>query len=461
MWHHIDVYPTFDVWGYSVTSDRHRSGFTALENVTPTGFRCSVREWLWGGQMMPSVSLKIVTDRIYSRNARYQVTDVNLRTRSVRIEDENADDEGRLHLELNGDLHEIGIVPSRSKLPLLTLAGFSIPNAGWAIASKETRLQLRLLNKGSGAATGVTGTLSSTNPGVRIGTSRVTWSRIAPGEILEVATPFVFQVEDATREVAKFELTLEDDRKQTWGFPFEVRLFPEVQLFENVQIADGRSLRVQTHGDQLEEKSLGIGNGDGVVNPGESIQILVKDQNEFRLTSLYTTDPWVNVSGLNIRYSDYWGNYDHVGGSAKYSMPTISAACPAGHEIVFFAEYWLPNAPEHILKRGLVKLKVKGRDLVAPKPRWAEISPCNLLEVQIIEGGVVKEVKAKLSQAQNPSFVVAIELNDQGRDGDRSAGDAIFSGTLQNPPEGEYQLLVEAADDSGNQGSESLKLQKK
>jgi S-formylglutathione hydrolase FrmB len=83
MWHHIDVYPTFDVWGYSVTSDRHRSGFTALENVTPTGFRCSVREWLWDGQMMPSVNLKILTDRIYSRDARYQLTDVNLRTRSV------------------------------------------------------------------------------------------------------------------------------------------------------------------------------------------------------------------------------------------------------------------------------------------------------------------------------------------------------------------------------------------
>jgi len=461
MWHHVDVYPTFEVWGYSVTSDRRRSGFTALENVTPSGFRSSLREWIWDGQTMPSVDLRIVTDSIYSRDSRYRVTDFNLRTHAVRVEDQVADSQGRLHLELNGELHEIGIAPFGSDLPILTLAGFSIAGGEWAIAGKETRLKLQLLNKGTAAATKVTGTLNSADPSVKIGKDSVSWPRIAPGELLEASTPLLFQEQDTTREIVKFELVLKDNGNRRWTVPFEVRLFPEVPLFENVQVADGASFRVQASGNHLEERFLGIGNADGVANPGESVQVLVKDQGEFRLTALYTSDRYVNCSGLNIRYSDYWGNYDHVGGSAKYSMPTISAACPPGHEIVFFAEYWLPNAPEHTMKRGLVKLRVQGKDLVAPKPRWAEISAWNRLEVQMIEGGLVREARAKLTRIQDPSYEVEVELNDQGRDGDLSAGDSIFSGTLPNPPDGTYRTVIDAVDESGNRGTESFSLEKK
>ncbi len=460
MWHHIDVYPTFEVWGYSVTSDRHRSGFTALENVTPSGFRCSVREWLWDGQPMPSVNLSILTDAIYSPNADYRVTDFNLRNRSVRVEDQKSDGQGRLQIKLDGDPHEVGINALGRKLPILTLARFSVENSTWAIAGRGMSLRLILLNKGTATAVRVTGTLSSTNPSVNIRNSRLSWPEIAPGQMLEAGTLLLFQVEDQRREVVKFELALRDKSDARWTVPFEVRLFPEVAPFDGVQVADGRLFRVQTGGNQVEEKFLGIGNGDGIANPGESVQIVVRDQGEMRLTSLYTTDPYVNGSGLNIRYSDYWGNYDHVGGSAKYSMPTIASNCPSGREIVFFAEYWLPNAPEHILRRGLVKLRVEGKDEVAPKLRWAEISPWNLLEVQMIEGGAVRWAKAELIRSQNSSYRVAIELNDAGRNGDKAASDSIFSGTLPDP-EGQYQLKIEAVDESGNRRSETLEVRKK
>jgi len=460
MWHHIDVYPTFEVWGYSITSDRHRPGFTALENVTSSRFRCSVREWLWDGQLMPSVNLNIVTDAVYPPNTPYRMTDVNVRTRDVRVEEQKSDAQGRLHIKLDGDLHEIGFNESQGH-PLLTLAGFSIMGANWAIAGKETVLRVRLVNKGTAASGKVTGTLSSTNSHVKVDTNSVSWPRIGPGAMSEASTPLVFQVQDSAREVVSFELALENDSHDRWKVPFEVKLFPDVSPLNGVQVADGRTFRVQAGGDQVEERFLGIGNGDGIANPGESVQILVKDRGEFRMTSLYTTDPFVNTSGLNLRFSDYWGKYDHVGGSAKYSMPTISAGCPPGHEIVFFTEYWLPNAPEHILKRGLVRLRVEGKDQTAPKARWAEISPWNVLEVQMIEGGAVKEVKAKLTQIQNPSYEVQVDLNDEGRDGDGAAGDTIFSGTLPDPPEGRYQVTIEAVDESGNRRSETLEGVKK
>ena len=45
LWHHAEVYPAFDVWGYSVQTDRQTPGFTLLENV---GGRGSARAFASG-----------------------------------------------------------------------------------------------------------------------------------------------------------------------------------------------------------------------------------------------------------------------------------------------------------------------------------------------------------------------------------------------------------------------------
>ena len=53
---------------------------------------------------------------------------------------------------------------------------------------------------------------------------------------------------------------------------------PEIKDFE---IADGKVFTVAKSGTDIETILLGSGNGDGVANPGESIVILVKDQNKY------------------------------------------------------------------------------------------------------------------------------------------------------------------------------------
>ena len=460
LWHHIDVYPSFDVWGYSVTSDRHRSGFTALENVGSSGFRSSVREWLWDGQTMPSVKLDITTDAIYRADSEYRISDVNLRTQATRNERQRADGTGRLHIQLDGDLHEVGIIESSS--PVLTLARFSIERSPWAKAGGRVDLSALILNKGIAPASDISATLSSPNPGVTIPVSQGRIARLAPGEILAVRPGFSFIVEGPDRAVVRFALQLkEKSTGRTWNIPFEVKLFPDAAELENVQIADGRRIRVQVRGDQIEERLLGIGNGDGEVNPGESVVALVKDQGELRMASLYSGDACVNPSGLNLRFSDYWGEYDHVGGSAKYSMPTIASQCPADHELLFFAEYLVPHAPEHISKRGLLRIKVKGTDATAPEARSAELLPGNILEVQIVEGGTVNTATATIVQTRDRSFEVTVELNDNGIKGDRIARDAYFSAVVPDLPPGDYRVTVAMTDSAGNTGSDSLDLVRK
>ncbi len=68
-WSHIDVYPEFSVWDYEVSSDRDVSGVTILENVEKRGFRCSVREHLPDGSLLPFVKLTVTTPSLYDINA--------------------------------------------------------------------------------------------------------------------------------------------------------------------------------------------------------------------------------------------------------------------------------------------------------------------------------------------------------------------------------------------------------
>ncbi len=66
LWNHIDVYPYFDVWGWSVGTDRRTSGFTVLSNVSKSGFRSSVREWVPKGPVLAKVKVSVTTDKAVS-----------------------------------------------------------------------------------------------------------------------------------------------------------------------------------------------------------------------------------------------------------------------------------------------------------------------------------------------------------------------------------------------------------
>jgi S-formylglutathione hydrolase FrmB len=459
LWHHIDVYPVFDAWGYSISTDRHRAGFTVLENVTNSGFRSSVRTWLWEGQTLPSVRVSVTTDAIYKANGWYRLVDVNLRTKAIRNERQQADGHGRLHIQLDGELHEVGIVESEN--PVLTLARFTIDRPNWPTVNMPVQMNLHILNKGTAPARNIRLNLKSANPAVKILMAQSEITNLGEGEILSSSSSFRFVAENPEQAMARFDLELGDQTGQIWIVPFEVPIFPQVPDLENAQIADGRRFRIQAGGNQVEEKLLGIGNGDGVANPGESLVALIKDQGEFRPAFLFSNDPFVNPSGLNLRFSDNWGNYDHVGGSAKYSMPTISAHCPAGHEITFMVEYLTPHAPEHIIKRGLLRVKVEGVDSTAPKALSAELSAGNILEVQLVEGGAVKTVTARIIQTLDPSVEFVLELNDDGIKGDLIGQDTWFSAIAPDLPPGEYHVTLGMTDSAGNTGTDSFDLIRK
>jgi len=222
---------------------------------------------------------------------------------------------------------------------------------------------------------------------------------------------------------------------------------PEIKEFE---IADGKTFTVAKGGNDSETIVLGSGNGDGTANPGESILILAKDVQKYWRTELYSTDQYVNPFGVAERKSDYWGNYDHVGASAKFDIPLIASNCPENHTMEFFAEYWLPDNPLHIIRQGVIKIEVKGRDTTAPQIQWVQVTGENVVRAKIFDGSKIQSVKTKLILKNDPSKSFELQLQDDGNGGDGAAEDNVYSKKLPIDKFGIYRVVIEAIDSHGN-----------
>ena len=343
VWHHNDVYPDFSVWGWEVHSDRRVPGLTALENVSASGFRSSVREWLYGGNCMPQVKVTILSARLYPPGKRQAITYVRVRDGKVRLERENADAEGRLHFELDGDAYEVGVGPAA----VPALDGFTVQDAGWATAGKPVRVRVRFWNKGATASAPARFAWETPNGSVYLKTRFAAVPALAPGKWAEI--PLEFLVRDEQREIVR--LFAAGGGKKLM---LEIPLFPPASPASEFRIADGKSLSVFQEGVQKRQLRLGEGNGDGVAQAGERIAILLPDGDAFRAAELFTNDACMDNSQ---RVSDVWGNYDHVGASAKYSLPLIAPGCPAGHRVRLLARVQLPDKPNHHIRYAVIEFR--------------------------------------------------------------------------------------------------------
>lgn len=462
-WDHIDVYPEFSVWGYNINSNRPIPGFTVLEDVDSRGFKCSVREFLPDGELMPFVSLSVTTPPIYKKNKLYQVNDIDAETSSASQKTVLSDHTGRLKIIIDGGKHHIGINEIKDH-PNVSIASVEIENMNWASTNKEVKISIHLLNKGLSRANNVRANLSATRNHVKIINNESTFGNIEVNETEICLKSYSFIVQADSIEISKFRLTIQDENNNKWTEFFELPLKNNLQEVDNFIIADGKTFIVSKAASRSESVFLGNGNGDGVANPGESIVVLLKDMDKLWRSELLTSDKYVNPGGINIRMSDSWSSHDLVGGSAKYSVPLISSDCPDNHIIEFAAEYWTPdeeNIKRHIINQGFVKIKVMGNDKTPPILRWVKTLDNSTVIAKVYDGSSIKSVKAKLIPANDvkglssvnlnfPREIVEIELLDDGENGDMRKSDNVFSKTLSNQSSNFYYLEIEATDFFGN-----------
>ncbi len=97
-WHHVDVFPDFDVWGYSIESNRKTSGVTVLEDVDKNGFRISTHRWLPDGPTVQDIHIQILTDSLYEPGKTYHIATLKSSYKKVEEMTVKANHEGRLSI---------------------------------------------------------------------------------------------------------------------------------------------------------------------------------------------------------------------------------------------------------------------------------------------------------------------------------------------------------------------------
>lgn len=455
-WDHTEVYPEFEVWNYNVSTDRTVPGFTVLENVDKRGFRSAVREYVPDGRLLQNVQVSVLTAPVYDKSQEYIINDIDLFTMKASQRTVRSDTKGRIAITVNGSVHEIGINKKNDK-PDLSFVNFNFTDAPWAVHRKEIKLHITLVNKGNTTARNVKATITSFRNNVKISSNKATIGIININEIQNTTTPFSFTSTVDSADIIKFRLDITDDAKNKWTEYFDLPIKRDAQPFAHVEIADGRTVAVVSSGIELDTLLLGKGNGDGIANPGESIVLLVKDSGRLFRTDLTFSHQNLNPRGLIKRHSDWFTNMDHVGGSAKYDEVLIAADCADGTEIPVFGEYWTANYPMHIANEGTATISVSGTDKTAPIIDSVQYRGDNTIEAFIYDGGVIKNANAQLTLQEEKKIVTSVVLHDDGKDGDRTAGDNIFSAKIADAKFSVYKVSIEAEDALRNKVAQDQK----
>lgn len=453
-WDHIDVYPSFSVWDYNVQSDRNVPGFTVLERVSETGFRSSVRTFMPDGELMPHVQLSVQTAPVYEQNENYEVRTLDITEGTVSVSQVKANRDGRIRLELHGGLYEVGICKAGDR-PVMVAASAQVVNLPWVTHGREVQLNVMALNKGASPVQNLYAEIIPVRETTTIKQSKVNYGSLEPGMIAGSAGHFSFTVNNTETEMIRLKIIFRDESEEEWHDVIDLPVRVDGPGLEYV-IADGREFVVSAAGIDSARVMLGSGNGDGIANPGESVVVLVQENGRYHRTLLHTSDPYVNPNGIHQRESDNWTKHDHVGASAKYSVPLIDASCPENHTVRFFAEYWLPDYPDHIIRRGTITMTVQGTDRTPPVLCWTRMNGDNTFHARFLDGGKISSVTARFFPADKKFQPFEIRMNDRGKDGDLSADDLVFGAAIEQKGFGLYTVEIEAADQSGNKMTQSV-----
>ena len=463
-WDYIDIYPYFEVWDYKVETSRNRSGYTILENVNKEGFNLAVRNFLPDGELMPNVKVQVLTAPIYKKNTEYKVTDIDVRTMESEQYAIKSDASGRLKLTLNGSEHQIGISLSPS-MPNLSMTNIKIENMDWAESGQVVEFSMNVLNKGFATAENVIAEINPISEGLDIVSGQGKIKDLEPQEEEKVNGIFKVRNNRMGYDIAKFQADYTDDKGNTWKEEFEILFKDPVGEITDFVIADGKEFTIVKEAVDSVTMVVGAGNGDGIANPGETIVILAKEQGKYLRTDAYTINEYINPDNVSIRIADPWQEYDHIGGTVKYTMPVLSGEIPEGEKIPFYVEYWTPGdiSGQHIIHKGKINITVKGEDKTAPVVQWVQVLNDELIEARIYDGTSVNKVNLTLSPNEEKSTLkhvnwdlvpatFSIELKDDGLAGDAVKGDGVYSARISGKPTYFYDLSFELRDALGNKG---------
>ena len=326
-WHHADLYPNFDIWGYEIRSNLNKRGFIDMEGVTKGGLGIGTKGWEPDGGTIPGIQINVKTPSIYLPKTFYTFLDFNGTKDEVSISTVMSDEAGKISFTVNHEKHQIGICRNNDPAEI-TLAAYKVNNQGLFLDHKKgCSIAIRLLNRGGSEARNISVTLDTPTEGITITSPTIGLDRISSGELIWM--PAEFKVIAANKPPMdgspfriRFNLTVTDNKNHTWNDEFDAPVYFDVPEFTRIGIDDGDS------------EIFGSGNGNNIAEPGETVMIY-EISNGSRRLRLYYDDPWIDSERLYDEIQpDKWGD-----GYSLSSLIHISKECPPGHQIKFLASY--------------------------------------------------------------------------------------------------------------------------
>lgn len=332
-WHHIDVYPNFNIWNYSVTSDRAKSGYCILEDVQKAGFKISTRKWLPDGPFYNDITTNILTDSIYEPLTQYHVDILNIDNQTICNQLIVCDSQGRLNISVASGHCDVGIYKTgdQGKISVSEYILSKELPAAW----EDVTLTPIIYNKG-GLTANAELELISNDDNLEVLTAKKTITSITKGEFNK-STSFKIRFRNSSIDRGRIKILLTSNGK-TECFLCDIPFcYSESELTDYV-ISDGRRFAQEVEGATL----FGQGNHDGNADPGEKISILTKSDfvnNFYYGLRLYTDDPYIDKNQTTLKYSS---RNDWSGAMRETSEIYIKSDCPKGHIINLYGTYDYP-----------------------------------------------------------------------------------------------------------------------
>lgn len=329
-WSHCDLYADFDLWDYSVKSNKKEPGFLYLRNVSPAGFGFYTRKWAPDGPAIGNCKATVTTAPIYKKGDAYDITIYRQGVDDPLSMKEKADQDGRLRIELTSDGCEVSIARKSQPADFIVLNHRLKNNSRFVRVNNDNELSLTLLNRGGDIYAGkkILLTVKCADPAVLLynaiqeitpdGNART--CRSLPIGIACTKTPPV----DASPPWLKLDVRIRcgnDDFSDAITLP----VFYDVPYFTDIEIDDGSALK---------DKTFGTGNGNGQAEASEQIMIYEAGQ---RLR-LYTDDPYIETVSEQLFSQTLQGVWPDDGFRLS-SIVKIADNCPSGHVIEFLANY--------------------------------------------------------------------------------------------------------------------------
>ncbi|MDH6306055.1 hypothetical protein M2459_002801 [Parabacteroides sp. PF5-5] len=328
-WSHYDLYSDFDLWGYSVTSDKSEPGFLYLRNVSPSGFGFYTHKWLPDG---PSIGCKatVSTAPIYKKGGVYQIAFYKQNEEKPVLKQEKADKEGRLHIEFPEDGYEVSISDKAQTNDFVVLQYRLEHNSKFIQANKENKIDITLLKRGFSKYSDkkIYVTASCADSAISLSNTTQEIFPLKGEKISKVQAIGILchksPPQDASPPWVKLDIEILCDNEVFYD-AITVPVFYDVPYFSHIRIDDGVSVR---------DKAIGSGNGNGLAEPSECLMLY---ENYQRLR-LYTDDPYVE-NNSEILYDEMISSGIWPDGYTLSSVIKIADNCPSGHTIEFLAHY--------------------------------------------------------------------------------------------------------------------------